>query len=394
MSLSETACRNARAREKPYKIRDGDGMYLLVPTSGSRLWRLDYRFDGKRKTLALGVYPMIGLAEARERRLTARTWLAKGVDPAKAGEVDVDNSFEDVARAWFEGQRAKWVDGYADRVWSRLVGDVFPALGERSVDAIEAPEVLKALRAIEGRGAFETAKRVGQYVGQVFRYAIATGMVRRDPTADLRGALHASPRKKRRASVKTRDIPDFITRLRRYQGEEQTRLAVEFIMHTFVRTSELRLARRQEFEDLGGAAPLWRIPAERMKMTREHLVPLTPQSVVLLHRLLDLARGSDLLLPSDTGKGVVSENTMLYALYRIGYHGRATIHGLRGTASTVLNEQGFNQDWIERQLAHVPGDSVRAAYNSAEWLAERRTMMLWYSDFLTRQGEIGMLLSQ
>ena len=242
------------------------------------------------------------------------------------------------------------------------------------------------IRAIEQRGAVELAKRLLQITGQIFRFAIATGRARRDPTQDLRGALRSPGPQKHRAALKAIDLPAFLRALESYEGDELTALGIKLVLHTFVRSAEARFATWSEFEGLEGPMPLWRIPAERMKARAEHLVPLTPQVVELLSQIRSSRRGSHLLFPSPARHGVISENTWIYAIYRLGYHSRVTVHGLRGTASTILNEHGFNRDWIERQLAHTERNGVRAAYNAAEWLADRRSMMRWWSDYLEQVG--------
>lgn len=402
MPLSDTTVRLTRPRERDFKLTDGEGLYLLVTPGGSKLWRMAYRFHGKQKTLAIGRYPEVKLSEAREKRLEARRDLARGVDPSakkvrqkklRPGAAAADpDCFEAVAREWLEVNKARWVPAHQARVLSRLVDDVFPEIGRMKIDEIEPADVLAMLRKVEGRGAIEMAKRIRQSVGAVFRYGIALGKCRRDPAADIRDALKAAPRTQHHATLKSTELVDFYGRLMAYDGGESTALGIELVMHTFVRTGEIIHARRSEFEALDKPdLAQWRIPAERMKMSREHLVPLSPRAVQIVKRLMELAGGSDYLLPGRFG-GAVSTNTLLFAIYRMGLHTRTTIHGFRSLASTSLNEAGFNRDWIERQLAHVPGDSVRAAYNAAEWLADRRRMMAWWSDRLEAQREKALLL--
>lgn len=393
MSLTAFGVKNAKSTDKPYKLADSGGLYLLVNPRGSKLWRFDYRFAGKRKTLALGAAQEVALAEARELRDEARKAVRAGIDPgevrktAKVREVvDQGKRFEVVAKRWFEARKSRWVEGYSDRIWSRVEADVLPELGPLAVEAVTADDVLRVLRAIEGRGAIETARRVGNYVQDIFRLAKAERLIVANPADDIRDALAARPPAKRRAALKAADLPRFLSDLRQYQGEVQTRLALTFALLTFVRTSEIRFARWEEFENLHGAEPLWRIPAERMKMRAEHLVPLAKQAVDVLDEVKALTPGSEFLFPAPTVAGVMSENTMIYALYRMGYHSRATVHGFRATASTILNEKGFNRDWIERQLAHAERDEIRAAYNAAEWLPQRRRMMTWWADFLEQTG--------
>jgi len=256
-----------------------------------------------------------------------------------------------------------------------------PEFGERPLASIEPIEILDAIRKIENRDAVEMARRVMQMASAVFRYGVATSRCMRDPTVDLRGALRAAGPVKRRSAMRADELPNFLKHLETYDGEATTRLALKMVVYTFVRTSELRFAEWREFEDMDGPEPLWRIPAERMKMRRVHLVPLAPDVVALLAELRPLTAKSRWLFPAPTRTGVISENTMLYALYRMGYHGRATVHGFRSTASTILNENQFNRDWIETQLAHAEG-SVRSIYNAAEWLPGRREMMEWWAAYL------------
>lgn len=389
MPLSDAACRNAKAADRPRKISDAGGLHLIVQPNGSKLWRLAYRHTGKHKTLALGVYPAVPLLEARRLRDVAKQQLASGLDPGiakqegkRANRLAIMNHFEGVAREWFGSRQKSWVPSYSERLMRRLEADIFPALGAKPISSIEPPEVLAALRAVEDRGAIELAKRLLQVTGQIFRFAIATGRARRDPTQDLRGALQSPGPQKHRTALKTVDLPLFIKAIEDYAGDQSTALGLKLVLHTFVRTAEARFATWSEFEDLDGPAPLWRIPAQRMKARSEHLVPLSPQAVEILRELKRLSGRSDYLFPSSAKRGVISENTWIYAIYRLGYHSRVTVHGLRGTASTILNEHGFNRDWIERQLAHTERNGVRAAYNSAEWLRDRRSMMVWWSNFL------------
>jgi integrase len=240
--------------------------------------------------------------------------------------------------------------------------------------------VLEVIRKIEIRDARETARRILRIASAVFRYGIATGRCTLDPTVSLKGALRPPKAVKHRVTLTTRDLPKFLQALASYQGD-LTKCAMELVLLTFVRTSELRFAKWPEFEGLNGSDPIWRIPAERMKMRRPHLVPLPRQAVAVLRKIRDLKLGSDYLFPANTKLGVISENTVLFALYRMGYRRRATVHGFRSLASTILNEAQFNRDWIEMQLAHAD-NSVRGVYNTAEWLSGRREMLQWWADFL------------
>lgn len=404
MALNDTALRNAKPKEKPYKLSDAGGLFLLVQPNGSRLWRLAYRFTGKQKTLAIGGYPLISLADARARRDDAKRLLLDGKDPGeekKAAKRELHKAetsvFRAIAKEWFDNQGDRWAESYATRIWSRIEDDLLPPLGDRQINEIQPLEMLDALRKIEARGAIESAKRIKNYASQVFQYALVTGRCDRDITADIGRALKPIPKNsvKRRASLKVDELPEFLRKLDSYDGEEETQLALSMILLTFVRTNEVRFAVKQEFENLDGKEPLWRIPDQRMKMKLPHLVPLAPQVVPVVQRLIDMNPKSDLLFPSmdgnRTGNKAMSENTMIYAMYRMGYRSRATVHGFRSTASTVLNERQFSSDIIERQLAHVEQNEVRAAYNAAEWLPQRREMMNWWADFIDvqrRQGQV------
>ena len=381
--LSDAACRNAKPSEKQRKLTDDKGLYLLVLPSGGKSWRYAYRFEGKQKALALGQYPAVSLVAARGKRDDARKLLDAGIDPSAEAKSD---TFESFARRWHDTNKGQWVPAHAERVLSRIERDVFPTLGQRPITQIEAPDVLDVLRKVEERGALDISKRLRQSIGAVFRFAIAEGKAKTNPAADVGDALKPKPKVKHFAALKAADVPALVQAIRAYDGEAQTRLALLLTLHTFVRTNETRFARWSEFEDLDGDAPLWRIPKERMKMGREHLVPLTPQVVALLRELREVNDG-DMLF------GGMSQNTMIFALYRMGYHSRLTVHGFRRMASTILNEQGFNRDWIERQLAHVD-DEVRGAYNAAEWLTGRREMMQWWSDYLSPAIHVSMVDSR
>jgi integrase len=396
MSLSDAKVRNAKPRQKPYKIADGEGLFLYVTPSGGKYWRFKYFFGGKEKLLALGVYPEITLADARERRTQARRTLALGQDPGEAKKeakrlatFKSANTFDAIAREWFEKRKAGWAPSSARTMLDRLERHAFPKLGPRPIADITAPEVLAMLRAVEARGTVHTARRVMQLCGQVFMYAIATGRAERNPVPDLRGAIGTTV-VKHRPYLHAAELPEFLRKLTSYDGDLLTRLALRLLLLTFVRTIELRGATWTEI-DLDKAE--WRISAQRMKMNELHIVPLSRQAVAVLRELENLTGTQQYIFPNQNTPGkFMSENTMLYALYRMGYHSRATGHGFRSTASTILNEHGFRADVIERQLAHSERNSVRAAYNHAQYLAERREMMQWWADYLdevTAEGTSG-----
>lgn len=392
--LTDADCRNASSGGKKLaKLHDGGGLYLWVYADGTKYWRLRYWLAGKEKSLSLGVYGKgkVSLKDARGRRDEERKRLASGLDPsAERKAVKIrrqyasENSFETVAREWYGKQVHTWVPGHADDVKRRLEKNLFPVIGRRPIAEIDAPELLHAMRKIEERGAYDLAHRVLQVSGQVFRYGIATGRCKRDLSADLRGAL--TPHKaKHQAAVRVEDLPDLMRAIGTYRdiGDLQTQLALQLLAYTFVRTNELIGAEWSEF-DLDEA--LWVVPAARMKMKTEHVVPLSKQALVVLETLKATSGGSRFVFPGRNRDKPVSNNTMLFALYRLGYKGRMTGHGFRSVASTALNEMGFRADVIERQLAHCERNEVRGAYNRAEYLPERKRMMQRWADYLSAAG--------
>jgi integrase len=386
--LSDAACKNVTSEGRAIrKLSDGGGLYLWVYPDGRKYWRLRYWQAGKEKSLSLGVYPVVGLKDARARRDEQRKLLNANLDPSAERKVAklksklaAENSFEAVAREWYSKQVHTWVAHHASDVLRRLESNLFPEIGRRPIGDIEAPELLAAVQKIESRGAFDLAHRVLQVSGQVFRYGIATGRCSRNPAADLRGAL--TPHKKQhQAAVLPEELPELLRKISTYDelGDKQTRLALQLLAHTFVRTNELIGAEWKEF-DLDNA--LWIIPAGRMKMKTEHVVPLSRQALAILGQLKEIAGPSRFVFPGRNPSKPISNNTMLFALYRLGYKGKMTGHGFRAIASTLLNEMGFNPDVIERQLAHCERNEVRGAYNRAEYIRERKKMMQHWSDYL------------
>ena len=389
-SLSDATVRNAKREPRAYKISDGEGLFLLVMPSGSKYWRLKYFFAGKEKLLALGVYPEVTLADAREHRIRARKMLAAGNDP---GEVKKEakrlliqkheNTFEVVAREWHQNRLAKWTPEHAKKILKRLETHVFNRIGPRPIADITTPELLSVMRKIEEHGG-EIAHRLLQICGQIFSYAVITQRATINPAISLRGALKPVV-KKNHAYIKPSELSEYLKNLEAYDGALQTKLAMRFLLLTFVRTGELRGA---EWSEIDFDKAEWRIPAERMKMKEQHIVPLSRQALVILKEMRAITGQWRYVFPNQhKPAGCMSENTILYALYRMGYHSRATGHGFRSTASTVLNEHGFSPDVIERQLAHGERDKVRAAYNHAQYLPERRGMMQWWADYLDGLAE-------
>lgn len=388
MPLTQITIKNTKAEIKPLKLFDSGGLFLLIQPSGGKWWRYKYRFAGKEKLLALGSYPDVSLAQARERHVLARKALAEGNDPSqiKKDEKQMiitkhENHFEAVAREWHSKRSHTWTPKYAISALRRLEADIFPKLGARPIAEITPPEMLAALRVIESRGAHDLAHRVQQVCGQIFTYAIVTGRAERNPVNDLRGALTPVV-KKHNAYLKAEDLPEFLKKMDAYDGL-QTRLAMNFLLLTFVRTGEMRGAM---WSEINMDKAEWRIPAERMKMRDPHIVPLSTQAMAVLEALKPITGHWVHVFPNQhKPKGQMSENTILYALYRMGYHGKSTGHGFRATASTILNEHGFRPDVIERQLAHAERNGVRKAYNHAQYLPERRDMMQWWGDYLEEQ---------
>lgn len=386
--ITEAACKNATSEGKAIrKLSDGGGLYLWVYQDGRKYWRLRYWKDGKEKSLSLGVYPVVTLKEARGKRDEQQKLLTANLDPSIERKlakikrkVASASSFEAVAREWYGKQVHTWVKHHADDVLRRLEANLFPDIGLRPISELEAPELLAAVQKIEKRGAFDLAHRVLQVSGQVFRYGIATGRCARNPAADLRGAL-TPHKKKNQAAVRPEELPDLLRKISTYDeiGDKQTRLALQLLAQTFVRTNELIGAEWVEF-DLENA--LWAIPAGRMKMKDEHVVPLSRQALAILQQLKEIGGGSRFVFPGRNSSKPISNNTMLFALYRLGYKGKMTGHGFRAVASTLLNEMGFNPDVIERQLAHCEKNEVRGAYNRAKYIRDRQAMMQQWSDYL------------
>jgi integrase len=380
--LTETKIKAAKPRQKPYKLSDEKGLYLLVNPSGGRWWRLKYRYGGKEKKLSLGVYPDVGLKLARDKRDAERRVLGAGTDPSAARRAErsaTDATFRAVATEWLARQnlgsathdKAKW----------QLEQQLFPELGDKPIRAISAPDLLAVLRKIEVRGKIETAHRVKQRASQVFRYAIATGRGERDPAADLRGALTPLKPKNRAAVTHPAKVGELMRALHGYSGHPVTHAALRLAPYVFVRPGEIRAA---EWTELDLEAAEWRISADRMKMREAHIVPLSTQAVAVLRDIQPLTGAGKYVFPSlRTLKRCMSENTITAALRRLGYSGdEMTAHGFRAMASTLLNEQGFAPDVIELQLAHKERNKVRAAYNRAQRLEERRKMMQTWADYL------------
>lgn len=384
MPLSETTIRNARPRDKAYKLADGGGLTLLVNPNGSKWWRLRYRIDGREKMLSVGTYPDVSLKRAREKRDEARRLIADSVDPSlqrHAERTARGNTFESIASEWLELQQKRLAAVTLSKLRWMLESFIIPALGSLPIDRIGAAQLLSALRKIETRGTHETAHRVKQTCGQVFRYAVATGRAERDITADLKGALAPVVSKNHAAIIEPVRIGELLRAIDGYSGQPVTFSALKLAPLVFVRPGELRAAEWTEFDLEAGE---WRIPAARMKMREQHIVPLSAQALEILKALQALTGDARYVFPSmRSSTRPMSENTVNAALRRLGYSNEEmTGHGFRSLASTCLNEQGWHPDLIELQLAHAERNKVRAAYNRAQRLPERRKMMQAWAEYL------------
>jgi integrase len=383
MPLTDTAIRQAKPTEKPRKLADAAGMYLLINKTG-KYWRWDYRHGDKRRTMALGVYPAVSLAEARVLHMQARKQLAGGTDPMaerKQAKQVTATTFEAVARLWWTHWATERSERHANQVLTRLEADVFPEIGERPITQIPSSAFRDTVKKIEARGALDVAKRALQTCGQIMRYAVAHDLAERNPVTDVRPADVLKTRKKRNYSrVDAHELPALLQAIGSYVGSEHTRQALRLMTLTFVRTSELIGARWSEFDI---DAERWNVPAERMKMKTPHIVPLSRQAIAVLEKLKAISYGNPLVFPGDVKPSQpMSNNTILYALYRLGYRGRMTGHGFRGVASTLLHEQGWPHDHIELQLAHQQRDDTSAAYNHALYLKQRAKMMQAWADHI------------
>lgn len=391
VKLTDKTCQNAKPQKKQYKLFDGGGLFLLVKPSGAKHWRLKYYFLGTEKLLALGAYPLISLAKAREGRDVAKKLLAAQIDPVdnrrghkRQAIRNAQNSFMAVALEWRNNQLDRWSTGHASGVLRKLERDVFPYIGGRPIADIDAPELLEVLRKIENRGSLEVATRVKEICGQVFRYGIATGKCKRDVAADLKGALKTK-KTQHYAALDIKEMPEFLNALRINKPRlyEQTRRGIKMLMLTFVRTGELRYAKWSEF-DFKNAQ--WEIPAERMKMKKPHIVPLSRQVIKILKEQQEEIGHLDVewVFPNQVRpQKSMSENTILFALGRLGYKGRMTGHGFRALAMSAIKEKlGYRHEVIDRQLAHDPKSKIDRAYDRAKFLDERKKMMQEWADYL------------
>jgi integrase len=388
MPLNEMKIRNAKPKEKFYKLTDSDGLYLHVTEKGGKLWRFKYRFGGKYKLLALGVYPEISLLYARQKRDEARRQLAKGIDPGairkaqKQAKTEETETIEVVAREWHEKFKSKWTEGHALKIMRSLELDVFPWIGTRPIKDIKAPELLTVLRRIESRGVLEGAHRVRGLCSMIFRYAVSTGRAERNPAQDLIGSLAPAKEKHLAAITEPKKVCELLRAIDGYSGSYVVKLALQLSPLVFVRPGELR---HMEWTEVDFDEALWSIPAEKMKMREPHLVPLSKQALKILEEIKKLTGASKYAFPSGrTFERPMSNNAILAALRRMGYtKEEMTPHGFRAMARTIIDEVlQIRPDFIEAQLAHRVSDPLGRSYNRTQHLNERRKMMQLWANYL------------
>lgn len=386
MPLSDTAIKNAKPNtDKPFKIADEKGMYLLVHPNGSKYFRLDYRFNGQRKTLALGIYPETSLKEAREKRDVAKSQISNGIDPSITRKIEragvIENTFKAIAEDFLMTKQHEWSASHHRHIKECFERDVYPWMGNTPLKALTAIEVLTTLKRITARGALETAARTKQFIGQAIRYGIATGRAERDVTQDLRGALPSPQKGHYPAITESKPLAQLLKDIDAYQGSFLIRTALQLQPLIFARPANLAMAEWSEF-DLDAAE--WRIAADKMKMRDAHIVPLSKQAIALLKDIQALTGSQKYVFASNQSKASkhINAGSIGVSLRRMGYQGIHTTHGFRTTASTILHEQGYHSDMIERQLSHAERNKVKAAYNRAQHLPERRMMMQAWSDYL------------
>ncbi|HGD3320619.1 MULTISPECIES: tyrosine-type recombinase/integrase [Proteus] len=386
MKLTVKQIDSSKPKEKDYKLSDGGGLYLLVKTNGGKYWRLKYRIDGKEKLLAIGVYPTVTLADARRKRDDAKRLLADGIDPnqqrkeqKQASKIDSVNTFKNIALEWYEGRKDRWSVGYRDDMMDAFEKDVFPHIGNRPIVEIKPIELLEVLSIMEKRGATEKLKKVRQRCGEVWKYAIITGRAEYNPAPDLASAF-VPHKREHYAHLSVSELPEFLSSIDKYMGSQIVRVALRVLILTGVRPGELRKA---EWSEINFDTGIWEISAEKMKMRRPHIVPLSEQVIDLLKQIHPISGSYQYIFPSRTDyRKHISDMALNTMIRRMGYGGRATGHGFRHTMSTILHEQGYNTAWIETQLAHVDKNSIRGTYNHAQYIDNRREMLQWYADYM------------
>ncbi len=386
MKLTDMAIKKAKPREKVYSLGDGNGLSLIVEPNGSKGWRFRYQFNGKSKMISLGIYPVITLNEAREKRDNARKLVANGIDPSEARKEErnkvsgqSENTFKKITLEWFNGRKDRWSEGYRDDMMEAFENDVFPYIGDRPIAEIKPLELLEVLSIMEKRGVTEKLKKVRQRCGEVWKYAIITGRAEYNPAPDLASAFIPHQRENY-PYLLADELPEFLSSVDKYQGSQIVRTALNILMLTGLRPGELR---KSEWSFIDFESRTWKLPEKIMKMGRVHVVPMSDQVISLLRQIQPISGDYQYIFPSRTNhKKHLSEMAINTMIGRMGYRGRATGHGFRHTMSTILHEKGFNTAWIELQLAHVDKNSIRGTYNHALYLEERREMMQWYADYI------------
>ncbi|WP_426576977.1 tyrosine-type recombinase/integrase [Xenorhabdus stockiae] len=386
MKLTARQVETVKPQDRDFKLSDGGGLYLLVKTTGSKYWRLKYRIAGKEKLLAIGTFPLITLAEARRKRDEAKKLIAEGIDPNQdkkqkklAAQGEISNTFESIAREWYEGRKDRWSVGYREDMMDAFEKDVFPYIGHRPIAEIKPLELLDLLSIMEKRGVTDKLKKVRQRCGEVWTYAIITGRAEYNPAPDLASAF--IPHKREHyAHLSVGELPEFLRSIDKYMGSQIVRTALRMLILTGVRPGEIR---RAEWTEIDLDKAVWTIPAEKMKMRRTHVVPLSEQVIDLLKQIQPISGSYQYVFPSRTDyRKHISDMALNTMIRRMGYSGRATGHGFRHTMSTILHEQGYPSEWIETQLAHVDKNSIRGTYNHAQYIDGRREMLQWYADYM------------
>ena len=386
--LTELGIKKSKSSIKEKKLYDGKGLYLLLHTNGSKYWRVKYRFLSKEKVFSLGVWPNISLTEARKIRNEVKIVLKSGQDPNVVKnnillnkQVDQLNTFKAVADEWLLIKEKEWKQNNFQDVKRAIENHLYPDLGHRPLSEITSAELLLVLKKIEGQGKYEATRRARQKCEAIFRYANLSQRCENNPASNLKGAL-ASPKKKKFNALNPEELPEFLIKLNEYNGSIITKLALRLVLYTLARTAEIRFATWNEF-DLESSEPLWRVPKERMKMGIEHHVPLSSQSLRVIKQVRKYSEGDHYVFHQiNNPNKPMSENTMLYAIYRMGYRSHATVHGFRATISTLLNENEYNPDVIERLLSHQEKNKVRDSYNRAEYLPQRKKYLQWLGDYI------------
>jgi len=386
MALTDIQVKALQPKEKQYKVFDGGGLYVLVHPNGSKYWRLKYRFNGIENVYSIGIYPDIKLPKARQQREIVKAKIVNNINPTTDKQIQGDkeagkHSFEAMAKEWHDIKKRKWSERHAKDVLHSLEKDIFPHIGRKDIKEITRTDIIKVLERIEARGALIILSKLKQRSSAIFNYAISKEIgLENNPVTNF-GDRFETNQVKHFNRLDKKDLPEFLNKLDNYQGEITTIMGLKIALLTFARTDEIRFAPWSEIDFNNN---LWTIPAQRMKMKRDHIIPLSRQAVAILKELHKFTGEYKYIFASyhKPHKQPMSENAMLFGLYRMGYKGKATVHGMRATASTILNSEGVNSDWIEKQLAHEHSDKIRATYNHADYLPERRKMMQSWANLL------------